>query len=56
MPKLTKSQAVKRLQEAVNKLGIVSAYGGQYMTTQQANKLFKCKGEIFAIMNRLKGH
>jgi len=56
MPKLTKSQAIKRLQEAVNKMGTVSAYGGEYMTTQAANKLFKCKGEIFAILNRMKGH
>jgi len=56
MPRLTKSQAIKRLQEAVNKMGTVSAYAGEYMTTQQANKLFKCKSEIFTIMNRLKGH
>ena len=54
--KLTKSKAIRRLQEAINKLGTVSAYAGQYMTTQQANKLFKCKNEIFTIMNRLKGH
>jgi len=54
--RLTKRDATKRLQEAVNKMLIVSAYGQQYMTTQQSNKLHKCKGEVYAILNRMKGH
>jgi len=52
--RLTKAQTKKRMTEAIKKLSVVLAFGTQYMSTQDANKLYKLKNEIFTIQNRIK--